>query len=76
MLAIRLTRTGKRHEPHYRIIVGEAKSKRDGKNVAQIGHWHPKEGKLVFNRNAYASWIEKGAQPTLAVRKLANAKPS
>lgn len=76
MLAIRLSLTGKKHEPHYRIIVGEVKSKRDGKNTAVIGHWHPKEGKLVLDKNAYSSWVEKGAQPTLAVRKLVNAKTS
>lgn len=76
MLAIRLTRTGKRHEPHYRIIVGEVKSKRDGKNTDVIGHWHPKEGKLTLDRNAYQEWVERGAQPTEAVRELVASPPS
>lgn len=70
MLKIRLSRTGKKHEPHYRIVVVERRSKRDGKTVDQIGHWHPKEDKLVFDKKAYAGWVGKGAQPTEVVRKL------
>lgn len=71
MLKIRLSRTGKRHEPHYRIVVSEARSKRDGEQVDQIGHWHPREKKLVLDKKAYAEWMKKGARPTDSVRKLA-----
>lgn len=71
MLRIRLSRTGKKHEPHYRIVVTERRSKRDGKTVDQIGHWHPKEDKLVLDKKAFHDWVGKGAQPTEVVRKLA-----
>lgn len=71
MLKIRLSRTGKRHEPHYRIVVSEARSKRDGEQVDQIGHWHPREKKLVLDKKAYTEWMKKGARPTDSVRKLA-----
>lgn len=74
MLKIRLTRTGKKHEPHYRIVVTEARSKRDGKSAAQIGHWHPTEDKLVLDKKAYSEWIDKGAQPTPSVRNLVTPK--
>ncbi|MDO8504069.1 MAG: 30S ribosomal protein S16 [bacterium] len=70
MLRIRLTRTGKKHEPHYRVVVTERRSKRDGKTVDQIGHWHPTEDKLVLDKKAYESWVGKGAQATEVVRKL------
>lgn len=70
MLKIRLSRTGKKHEPHYRIVVSEARSKRDGKQVAKIGHWHPKEKKLAIDKKAFADWVSKGAQPTEAVKEL------
>lgn len=70
MLKIRLSRTGKKHQPHYRVVVTEARSKRDSKNVDQIGHWHPTEEKLVIDKKAYQEWVGKGAQPTDAVRKL------
>lgn len=70
MLKIRLSRTGKKHQPHYRIVVTEARSKRDGKNVDQIGHWHPEEDKLVVNRKLFEEWVAKGARPSDSVRKL------
>lgn len=70
MLKIRLSRIGKKHEPHYRIVVSEARSKREGKQVDRIGHWHPKENKLVVKRDAYQDWIKKGARPTEAVKRL------
>lgn len=70
MLKIRLSRTGKKHEPHYRIVVAEKRSKRDGKAVDQIGHWHPKEGKIALDKKLYEEWLKRGAQPTTAVKKL------
>lgn len=76
MLKIRLSRTGKKHAPHYRIVVTPARSKRDGEIVAQLGHWHPKEKKLVLNQKTYQEWVEKGARPTPTVRDLQNGKSS
>lgn len=70
MLKIRLSRTGKKHQPHYRIVVCEERSKRDGKTIDNIGHWHPEEDKLVVDKEAYASWMSRGAIPTKAIQKL------
>lgn len=70
MLKIRLSRIGKKHEPHYRIIVTETRSKRDGRIVAQIGHYHPITKQLEVNKESYSNWIGKGAAPSLTVRKL------
>ncbi len=41
MLKIKLSRTGKKNERHYRIVVAENKSKLTGTNVASLGHFHP-----------------------------------
>lgn len=76
MLKIRLSRTGKKHAPHYKVVVAEVRSKRDGKIVAQIGHWHPRDKQLVADRNAYQSWITRGAAPSLTVRKLFSSENS
>lgn len=67
MLKIRLTRTGKKHDPHYRIIVIEARTKRDGRAVEYIGYCNPrsKEVKLKVERAKY--WLSVGAQPTSTV---------
>lgn len=77
MLKIRLKRTGKKHQPHYRIIVTPARSRRDGKAIAEIGSWYPasrqggpKEEKLILNKNVYKEWVNNGAIPTEIVRKL------
>lgn len=72
MLKIRLSRTGKKHQPHYRIVVTPVRSKRDGEVTDRIGHWHPKEDRLVLDKKAYLDWISKGAIPTPTVRKLIN----
>lgn len=73
MLSIRLLQTGKRHRRSFRVVVAEARSKRDGKTVAQLGWWLPKENKLSVNKDAYKNWLERGARPTAAVRQLVTA---
>lgn len=70
MLKIRLSRTGKKHEPHYRIVVLETRSKRDGKIVEQIGEWHPKQNDLKIQKENFESWLKKGARPSETVRNL------
>lgn len=72
MLKIRLKRTGKKHQPHYRVVVTEARSRRDGRPVVEIGSWHPSENKFVLAKDKYDSWLQKGAQPTQSVVKLVN----
>lgn len=70
MLKIRLARIGKKDEPHYRVVVSEARSKRLGRVVATLGHWSPREEKFVIDKKSYEEWVGKGAQVTEAVRKL------
>lgn len=71
MLKIKLSRTGKTHEPHYRIVVVEAKSKRDGKYVENLGHYSPLNKQLVLDTVRFEDWKKKGAQPTTTVASLA-----
>jgi small subunit ribosomal protein S16 len=72
MLAIRLTRTGKTHDPHYRLVVQEKRSKLNGKAVDIIGHYHPaqKDKQLVVNNEKAKHWLSKGAQPSDTVTNL------
>jgi small subunit ribosomal protein S16 len=72
MLAIRLTRTGKIHAPHYRLVVQEKRSKLNGKAVDIIGHYHPaqKDKELVVDTEKAKHWISKGAQPSDTVTNL------
>ncbi len=66
MLKIKLTRLGKKGEPRYRIVVNEARDKRDGQSVATLGFYHPAEQpkKLQIDLAAYEEWLKKGAKPT------------
>jgi small subunit ribosomal protein S16 len=70
MLKIKLSPMGKKHEPHYRIVVTEAKSKLTGRGADTIGQYHPLSKKLVFDKDLLRKWMEKGAQPTEKIRRL------
>lgn len=76
MVKIRLTRTGRKNRPSYRLIVIDAKSKRDGEYIEKLGFYNPIEDakKVVYNEERYKYWISVGAQPTDAVKKLVSGK--
>ena len=69
---IKLMRLGKMREPHYRIVVADARTKRDGRSIETIGEYHPKSDPSVIKvdseRAAY--WLGVGAQPTEAVTAI------
>ena len=73
-LRIKLARRGSAHNPVYRVVVGEARSKRDGKFVEWIGTYSPKapHGKLRLKLDRVDYWIGLGAKPTDTVRSLIN----
>ena len=73
MLKIKLARFGKRNQPHFRIVVNEARTKRDGEYMALLGSYAPTQTPktLEINMEEYNKWIEKGAQPTDTVASLA-----
>lgn len=72
MLKIRLSQVGKKHQRSYRIVVAEARSKRDGKFVEILGHYNPqaKPPTILINQKKLTFWLEKGAMPTLTVGKI------
>jgi small subunit ribosomal protein S16 len=78
MLKIKLARTGKRNQAHYRIVINEAKDRRDGSYVEMIGHYIPAlEPKVLeLNLDRYNFWISQGAQPTETVAFLAKVAKS
>jgi small subunit ribosomal protein S16 len=65
-LKIRLTKVGSVHQPLYRVVVAEARSRRDGDAVENLGTYTPKTKgnpiKLKLDRVDY--WLSKGALPT------------
>ncbi|HEV7193573.1 MAG TPA: 30S ribosomal protein S16 [Jatrophihabitantaceae bacterium] len=69
---IKLMRLGKMREPHYRIVVADARTKRDGRSIETIGEYHPKSDPSIIKVDAdrAAYWLGVGAQPTEAVTAI------
>jgi len=69
---IKLMRLGKMRAPYYRIVVADARTKRDGRSIETIGKYHPKEDpsfiEVSSDRAQY--WLGVGAQPTEAVAAI------
>lgn len=66
---IRLKRLGKIRSPHYRIVVMDSRTKRDGRAIEEIGLYQPKSDPSVIQINSERAqyWLGVGAQPTEAV---------
>ena len=69
---IKLKRLGKVREPYYRIVVADARTKRDGRAIEEIGKYHPKAEPsfIEVNSERVQHWLSVGAQPTDPVRVL------
>jgi small subunit ribosomal protein S16 len=69
---IRLRRVGRKKQPHYRIVVAESTSPRDGRFVEIIGHYHPRqtENSLELQTERANYWLDVGALPSDTVRSL------
>jgi small subunit ribosomal protein S16 len=69
---IKLKRVGKMREPHYRIVVADARTKRQGRAIEEIGQYHPKEDPsvIVLDSERAQYWLGVGAQPTEAVAAI------
>jgi small subunit ribosomal protein S16 len=69
---IRLRRVGRKKQPHYRIVVADSTSPRDGRFVEIIGHYHPRqaENSLEVQKDRANHWLDHGALPSDTVRSL------
>ena len=69
---IKLKRMGKIREPYYRIVVADARTKRDGRAIEEIGKYYPKAEPsfIEVDSDRAQHWLSVGAQPTDPVRKL------
>jgi small subunit ribosomal protein S16 len=69
---IKLQRLGKIRSPHYRVVIADARARRDGRVIETIGKYHPKEEpsfiQIESERAQY--WLGVGAQPTESVEVL------
>lgn len=69
---IRLARHGKIRAPHYRIVVADSRTHRDGRVIEEIGRYIPTENPSFIEVNSERAqyWLGVGAQPTEQVAAL------
>ena len=69
---IRLLRMGKIRNPQYRIVVSDARTKRDGRAIEYIGVYQPKQEPSLIEVDSERAqyWLGVGAQPTEPVAAI------
>ena len=69
---IRLSRTGKRNAPSYRIVAIDSRSPRDGRPLEILGHYNPSMTPESFEvkKGRIEYWQSVGAQTSEAVEAL------
>jgi small subunit ribosomal protein S16 len=72
MLVIRLTRIGAKKQPTYRVVVTEARTPRDSRELERLGYYNPKTrpATLKVDRDRVTHWLKAGAQPSATVKSL------
>ena len=72
MLSIRMTRVGSKKKPYFRVVVTEARSKRESDFVETLGTYNPrtKPAQVELNKDRVQHWLGKGARPSDSVRTL------
>ncbi len=71
MLVIRLSRTGRKNQAAYRMVVAEHSAPVKSRFVEMVGSYVPYEGKkLNFEKDRVTYWLSKGARPSETVAAL------
>ena len=72
MVAIRLSRTGAKKKPSYRVVVIDKRRARDSRNIEIVGHYNPRPDpiEIVLKRDRIDYWMGVGAQPSDTVKRL------
>ncbi len=72
MLKIRLQRTGRKHEPTYRLVLADSKSSaKSGKYLEMLGNYDSRHGeKSAINSERVLHWLSVGAQASITVHNM------
>jgi small subunit ribosomal protein S16 len=72
VLMIRLSRTGARKQPYYRVVVIEKERARNGRPVEIVGTYNPRThpASVELKRERIEYWVSKGAQLSDRVSKI------
>ena len=71
-VSIRLRRMGRKKKPHYRVVVADRLSPRDGRFIETVGYYKPltNPARLVLDLERVDHWLDVGAEPSATVRGL------
>ncbi|MDB1089642.1 30S ribosomal protein S16 [Streptomyces sp. ACA25] len=69
---IKLKRLGKIRSPHYRIVIADSRTRRDGRAIEEIGLYHPMQNpsRIEVDSERVQYWLGVGAQPTEPVAAI------
>ncbi|NPV52154.1 MAG: 30S ribosomal protein S16 [Firmicutes bacterium] len=69
---IRLTRTGAKKQPSYRVVVADSRYPRDGRHIEIIGYYNPTREPvdLKIDEEKALKWLRQGARPSDTVKYL------
>jgi len=70
MIAIRLSRQGRKKAPFYRVVAVDSTKKATGKVLEVLGFWNPAKDIKKINAENLKRWTDQGAQISVAVKKL------
>ena len=76
VLAIRLSRIGKRKQPFYRVVVLDKRKPRNGRTVEVVGTYDPlkKPAEIKLDAERIKYWLGCGAQPSDTVQSFLTAQ--
>nr|WP_296767596.1 30S ribosomal protein S16 [Rhodococcus sp. (in: high G+C Gram-positive bacteria)] len=69
---IKLMRIGKIRTPHYRVVIADSRTRRNGRAIETIGKYEPKQDPSIIDIDSERAqyWLNVGAQPTEPVEAL------
>nr|ABQ02123.1 Rps16 [Cynosciadium digitatum] len=70
MVKLRLKRCGRKQRAVYRIVAIDVRSRREGRDLRNVGFYDPIKNQSYLNVPAILKFLEKGAQPTVTVRDI------
>lgn len=70
MLAIKLSRKGKKNQPFFKIILLEKAKDPRGDFIEDLGYYNPLTKKISLKKERIKYWLSSGAQPTGSVHNL------
>ena len=69
---VRLTRSGSKKHPFYRVVAINSDSRRDGRPLEYLGYYNPNisPAKIELDKEKINKWLGHGAEMTDTVRSL------